>query len=81
MKNKELKITISGCAASGKSTLSAVISKHLAELGYNIAVLPTDDNKPKKTDEYITHIAPITDVVIEEVRTVREPIKVETYES
>lgn len=78
---KDLKITISGCAGSGKSTLSAVISKHLVELGYNVTVLPTDDKEPKKVGDYIHDVAPNTNVLIEEIQTCRKPIKEEHYEN
>lgn len=72
---KDLKITVSGSAGSGKSTLAAVISKHLAELGYNVTVLPTDEKVPKKVGDYIHDVAPNTNVLIEEIQTCRKPIK------
>ena len=77
---KDLKITISGCAGSGKSTLAAVISKHLADWGYNVTVLPTDDKEPKKVGDYITDVAPNTNVLIEEFQTNRKLIREEYNE-
>jgi nucleoside-triphosphatase THEP1 len=71
---KNLKITISGEVCQGKSTLASVISIYLTGLGYNVNVLPTDDKKPKNVGEYILDLADNTNVVIEEITTIREPI-------
>jgi len=71
---KNLKITISGEVCQGKSTLSAVIAKHLTYWGYSVTVQPTDDKVPKKVGDYILDLADETNVVIEEITTTREPI-------
>ena len=76
IKMKNLKITISGEINTGKSTLASILQKNLAEVGYNVILLPTDDKGPKMLDDYdFTNLTKNTNIVVEEVTICREPVQ------
>ena len=78
---KQLKITISGSAASGKSRLTLLIKNFLYDQGFNIKFIPTFDHPSeskfdreigKNLDGAIKSIKDTVIISMEQVQTTKE---------